>query len=56
MSYRNQNIKEKFETESESELIMRLSKDGMLIKRPLVVSYDVVLIGFEEADWQDKLL
>lgn len=55
ISYREQNIKEKFDTESEADLIKRLSQDGMLIKRPLLVTDNVVLTGFKEATWQDVL-
>ena len=33
-----------------------LSTNGMLVKRPLVVNGDQILVGFKEADWEDKLL
>ena len=33
-----------------------LSDDGMLIKRPLVINDNKILIGFKEEEWEDKLL
>ena len=32
-----------------------LSTDGMLVKRPLVIGEDFVLVGFKEAEWSEKL-
>lgn len=55
ISYREQNIKEKFSTESETALIQRLSQDGMLIKRPLLVTNNTILTGFKELDWRSAL-
>ena len=40
---------------SEEDQFRFLSSDGMLVKRPLVVGDDFVLIGFKEAQWQDVL-
>ena len=40
---------------SEEDQFRLLSSDGMLVKRPLVVGDDFVLIGFKEAQWQDVL-
>ena len=33
-----------------------LSKDGMLVKRPLLIGDDFVLVGFNENQWKDKLV
>ena len=33
-----------------------LATDGMLVKRPFVVDGDVVLTGFREAEWKEKLI
>lgn len=55
MAYRALNMKEKFAVEDDDQLLARLAADGMLIKRPLLVSDDVVLVGFKEADWQANL-
>ena len=40
---------------SEEEQLMLLSTHGMLVKRPLVVNGDTVLVGFKEAEWAEKL-
>ena len=39
---------------SESEILKLLATDGMLVKRPLLVGEDFVLVGFKEAEWQAK--
>lgn len=39
---------------SEEEQLELLSTDGMLVKRPLVVTEDVVLTGFKEKEWVEK--
>lgn len=54
--YREMNLKEKVKTASEDELIDTLSTNGMLVKRPLVVADDFVLIGFKEVEWEQRLL
>ena len=40
---------------SEDEQLQLLATNGMLVKRPLVVNEDTVLVGFKEAEWNDKL-
>ena len=40
---------------SEEEQYQLLASDGMLVKRPLVVGEDFVLVGFREAQWQERL-
>ena len=40
---------------SEEEQLKLLATDGMLVKRPLVIGEDFVLIGFKESEWSDKL-
>ena len=40
---------------SEDEQYDLLATDGMLVKRPLLVGDDKVLVGFKEAEWQDNL-
>ncbi len=32
-----------------------LATDGMLVKRPIAVSGDLVLVGFKEGEWEEKL-
>lgn len=41
---------------SEEEQIKLLAMDGMLVKRPILVGDDKVLVGFKEDDWKEKLL
>ena len=40
---------------SEEEQYELLASDGMLVKRPLLIGEDVVLVGFKEAEWTEKL-
>ena len=41
---------------AESEQIKLLATDGMLVKRPLLVGSDFVITGFNEREWEEKLL
>lgn len=52
MKYREQNLKEKRLTLSKEEQIKLLSSDGMLIKRPLLITDNQMLIGFKEKEWK----
>ena len=54
--YRSLNLKDKLPTMTEEEMLTLLATDGMLVKRPLLISDDFVLIGFKESDWAAKLL
>lgn len=40
---------------SDDEMLALLSTDGMLVKRPLVVSDDFILVGFKESEWKQKI-
>ena len=40
---------------SEDEQLKLLATNGMLVKRPLIVKEDIVLVGFKEAEWNEKL-
>lgn len=53
--YRGMELAAKLPTMSEDEQRALLATDGMLVKRPLVVWEDGVLVGFREAEWQEKL-
>lgn len=53
--YRDLNLKEKLFHMSEEEQIKLLSTDGMLVKRPILVGKDTVLVGFNEAEWEELL-
>ena len=50
--YRNMNLKENLKYCSNEEKIKMLSSDGMLIKRPILVSENEVLVGFKEKEWE----
>ena len=40
----------------ESFLECLLATHGMVVKRPMVITHDIVLVGFKEADWEGDLL
>ena len=54
--YREMQLKTKLPAMSEEDMIQLLATDGMLVKRPLVILDDQVLIGFNEKTWSDTLL
>ena len=56
MLYRELGLKDKLASMSEEEQLELLASDGMLVKRPLVIKSDMVLIGFKEKEWEEKLL
>lgn len=54
--YKEMQLKEKLPAMSEEEQLKLLSTNGMLVKRPIIVSDEAVLVGFREAEWAEKLL
>ena len=54
--YKSLALKDKLPTMTEEEQLRLLATDGMLVKRPIVVSGGTVLVGFKEAEWREKLL
>ena len=52
--YKSLALKDKLPTTTEEEMIALLASDGMLVKRPLVIGEDFILIGFKEAEWAEK--
>ena len=54
--YKSMNLKEKLPKLTEEEQISILATDGMLVKRPLIISDDFILIGFKEKEWATTLL
>ena len=57
MKYRELGIKAKLDAGmTDEECYELLATDGMLVKRPLVVGEDLVLIGFKESAWEEALL
>ena len=55
MLYREMELKEKLPGMSEDEMVKILATDGMLVKRPLLVTDDTVLVGFKEAEWERSI-
>ena len=53
--YKSMELKDKLPNMSEEEQLNLLSTDGMLVKRPLVIGRDFVLVGFKEAEWKERL-
>ncbi len=51
LQYKALGLKDKLPTMSEEEQFQLLDSDGMLVKRPILVGDDFVLVGFKEADW-----
>lgn len=54
--YKSMGLKDRLSTMTEEEQLQLLASDGMLVKRPLVVLQDCVLVGFEEKEWEETLL
>lgn len=53
--YREMQLKDKVKVLPEDELLDILASNGMLVKRPIVIKDNTVLVGFKEADWIEKL-
>ena len=53
--YKSLELKNKLPEMTEEEMLELLATDGMLVKRPLLIGEDFVLVGFKEADWEKKL-
>ncbi len=53
--YKSMQLKDKLPNMSEEEQLQLLGTDGMLVKRPLIVKEDTVLVGFRAAEWEEKL-
>jgi len=56
LPYREMGLSKKLPDMSEDEQFTLLATDGMLVKRPLLVGENVVLVGFKEEEWKEKLL
>ena len=53
--YKSMELKDKLPSMTEEEQLKLLATDGMLVKRPLVIGEDFVLVGFKESEWSEKL-
>ena len=54
--YRSLNLKDRLPNMTEEEQLKLLSTDGMLVKRPLIISDDMIIVGFREKEYEDKLI
>ena len=54
MLYKEMKLKDKLPEMSEDEQLALLASDGMLVKRPIVVTKESVLVGFKEAQWEEE--
>ena len=55
LKYKELGLKDKLPGMGEEEQLALLASDGMLVKRPILVGDDFVLVGFREADWAAAL-
>lgn len=53
--YKSMGLKDKLATMSEEEQLRLLATNGMLVKRPLLIGKDFVLVGFKEKEWIEKV-
>lgn len=53
--YKSMGLKDKLSAMSEEEQLRLLATDGMLVKRPLLIGEDFILVGFKEKEWSEKL-
>ena len=54
--YKEMCLKDKLPQMSDEEMYDLLATDGMMVKRPIIVGDDFVLVGFKEGEWEEKLL
>lgn len=53
--YKSMNLKDRLPDMDEDEQLRLLATDGMLVKRPIVVTDNIVLVGFREKEWEEVL-
>lgn len=56
LRYKELNLKEKIKNTQQEELLRILASEGMLVKRPVLISGNTVLTGFNEEEWSKALL
>ena len=54
--YKSLDLKNKLPEMTEEEMLKLLATDGMLVKRPLLVGDNFVLVGFKETEWQNTIV
>ena len=55
LQYKAMGLKDKLPGMKEEEMLQLLAADGMLVKRPLLVGKNFVLVGFREAEWSETV-
>ncbi len=53
--YKSMELKSKLPEMTEDEMLTLLAQDGMLVKRPLLIGDDFVLVGFKAPQWEEKI-
>ena len=53
--YKSMELKDKLPAMSKEDQLKLLATDGMLVKRPLLIGEDFILVGFKESEWQERL-
>lgn len=53
--YRAMNLKDKLPQMTETDMLALLATDGMLVRRPLLILEDRVLVGFKRKEWEESL-
>lgn len=53
--YKEQNMKDKVKILTENELIEILASNGLMVKRPILLAGETVLVGFKEEEWENAL-
>jgi arsenate reductase len=56
LQYKALGLKDRLPTMDEEEQLKLLSTDGMLVKRPILVGDDFVLVGFKENEWETSII
>lgn len=56
MLYKEMKLKDKLAEMDEEEQLKLLATNGMLVKRPMVIGEDFVMVGFKEKEWAEKIL
>lgn len=56
MIYRERKLKDRLPDMTDEEKLRELATDGMLVKRPVIVKDNLVITGFKEKEWEEKLL
>ena len=54
--YKEMKLKDKLPEMSEEEQLALLATDGMLVKRPILVAEDKILVGVKEKEWEEYLM